>query len=79
MTRHYTHTGEAAARSAIAMLPTVTGESIHHEGTKVTEEKREKAGGGNLAEVVRLLEGMTVKNWEAKREEAVRALREAVG
>ena len=118
MTRHYTHTGEVAARSAIAMLPGL-GEPVGSEqlavGSGDSGQKTEASGvegSGDAGKVsseqsavnsgaavrdqgsveygeqatpaamaraaVTCLEAMTAKNWEKKRDEALKALRGVV-
>jgi integrase len=78
MTRHYTHVGEVAAGAAVAALPAIgTGEKVHHEGTKNTKGSGKQDG--NLAEMARLLEGMTAENWEVTRAKLLAVVKAAVG
>lgn len=63
MTRHYTHTGEAAAMAAISALPSMDREEV---------KALPPAGGGRMVEVGTVHEiakAMTEANWTAKRDE----------
>jgi integrase len=63
MTRHYTHTGDVAARLAVNTLPDVTallGEA--DSTTKDSASTKEAAEVTLLEEVARLAEGLTSKN-----------------
>lgn len=64
MTRHYTHTSELAARSAIALLPSLTGEQA--EPAKTPEAL--------IAEARALAESMTAKTWKSKRSALLKLL-----
>lgn len=63
MTRHYTHTGEAATQAAIAALPpldaTPTQVQPPAHSPRMVDAEAIRAG----------LEGMTARNWKAKREQ----------
>jgi len=63
MTRHYTHTGEAAAIAAVTALPSLMGE----EAPKLLPA----APAPRLIDadaVLAIIDGVTVKNWNAKME-----------
>jgi integrase len=89
MTQHYTHTGEVAARAAIALLPGLGEPEVSGQKSEVSGGKAEASGQKALVYVesatpaamaraaLTCLEAMTVKNWEAKRDEALKALRGA--
>jgi integrase len=78
MTRHYTHTGEVAARSAVNTLPDVTALL----GAGQVGEAAEGAAGGTeeavLTKVARLAEGLTAENWTATRAGLLELLRAPV-
>jgi len=68
MTRHYTHTGEAAAMSAIASLPSMTAEQV---------KALPPAPSGRLVDadaVHAIMADMTMKNWKVKREEMMQLI-----
>ena len=57
MTRHYTHVGELAAGRAVALLPSVIGETKAHRN-----------GEENIAgKIRRIAKGMTAANWRTNR------------
>jgi len=64
MTRHYTHVGELAAGRAVALLPSVMGE------TKAGEESW-------ILKARRAAEKVTAANWEATRTELLAILKTA--
>jgi len=68
MTRHYTHTGEAAAISAIASLPSMTGDLV--KALPAPQSPRLVDADGILA----IIEGMTAKNWKVKRDELLKLI-----
>ena len=67
MTQHYTHTGIEAAQSAIALLPSVTGD--------MAPEPPKRGRGEILRDVQTIVRSMTAANWKTKRDELL-ALRE---
>jgi integrase len=66
MTRHYTHTGEAAALAAVSALPSVMGDSA----PPLLESPRLVPAGPVLIG----LEAMNDRNWKAKRDELISLL-----
>jgi hypothetical protein len=63
MTRHYTHTGEAAAMAAISALPSMD---------RVEVKALPPAGSGRMVDleaVLTIAKAMTGSNWTAKRDE----------
>lgn len=62
MTRHYTHTGEAAALAAVSSLPSFTGEPVK----ALTPPIMVEAGA-----IIAIANEMTAKNWEAKKRELI--------
>ena len=71
MTRHYTHTGELAAASAVNLLPNVIGDDnqIPTPIKTITIDPAPIRAG---------LETMTDKNWKAKRDELLSLLKESI-
>ena len=64
MTRHYTHTGDAAALAAVSALPSLMGDTKAlppAKAPRMVETDPILAG----------LEAMTAKNWQAKRDELI--------
>jgi integrase len=61
MTRHYTHVGELAAGQAVAMLPSILGDTA----APVQETKSDEP----LSKVWAIVESMTAKNWREKKAE----------
>jgi hypothetical protein len=59
MTRHYTHTGEAAALAAVSALPSFTGEPKALPPAKSDRKVDADA-------VLAIFEGTNSKNWESK-------------
>jgi integrase len=66
MTRYYTHTGDEAAKQAIAALPDFTGDTP-------TPDKPAKVGDA-LGKIRSLLKGMTAETWEEKAAWALKLL-----
>ena len=70
MTRHYTHVGEEAAKSAVNMLPDINADAVDAKATKTVDGKAVRMiGDGKSAmdEVVRLAKALTVENLEVTR------------
>lgn len=70
MTRHYTHTGEAAAIAAVTALPSLIGEETSNALPEARSPRLIDADA-----VLAILEGTTAKNWKAKLDD----LRELAG
>jgi integrase len=60
MTRHYSHVGELAAGRAVALLPSVLGETL---------PVSQNPAGDPIAKARTIVESMTAKNWREKRAE----------
>ena len=69
MTRHYTHTGEAAALAAVSALPSITGEPV-----KPLLQSGKVLSAMDTA-VIHGLETMTAKNWQSIRDELLAIVR----
>ena len=70
MTRHYTHVGEEAAKSAVNMLPDLTDDAAAVKVAKQVAGKTVRQigdGKGGMEEVARLAKELTVANLEATR------------
>ena len=70
MTRHYTHTGEIAARAAVANLPSLLSDT-KPEGPQRSPESI-------LLEIKAIAEKLTSENWKASREAILAALNSQV-
>ena len=75
MTRHYTHVGEVAAGAAVAALPAI-GEAF--SGSKLEEPLVKRSVIEALAEVGRIVEGLTAENWESTRARVLAAVKAAM-
>jgi len=64
MTRHYTHTGEAAAIAAVAALPSIMGEEASKALPAAPAPRLIDADA-----VLAIIEAATTKNWKAKMDE----------
>jgi len=74
MTRHYTHTGDEAAVSAVAALPDITGEPVKALPPADPVAKLK-------AELLAIVESMTVTTWKSAKDQLTAMLQEksAVG
>ena len=61
MTRHYTHVGELAAGRAVALLPSVMGDTPAQRNGSPTDPET------TLREAQRLAKSITAANWKAKK------------
>jgi len=69
MTSHYSHSNRAAEHSAIALLPSIGGDTV--EATKPAGRTRDEL-------LCELLESMTVTNWREKKAAALALMSQAV-
>lgn len=68
MTRHYTHVGELAAGRAVALLPSVIGDSKAHRNGSPKEPET------TLQKARRIAKSLTGKNWKIKKGMLLRLL-----
>lgn len=71
MTRHYTHTGDAAALAAVTALPDITGEPVKALPPADPVAKLK-------VELLTIVEGMTSGTWKAAKDQLTAMLQEAV-